>query len=86
MWIVQIALRRPYTFVVLAVFGLEDYERFVFVMSVLEHYSQHNCALLLGCSVLEVRKAHTAALNNLGHTPHMDRSQKPSVRAGEELK
>jgi|SRR5882762_4852917 len=32
-----------------AVFGLEDYERFVFVMCVLEHYSQHVCALLLGC-------------------------------------
>ena len=57
------------------VLGLEDYERFVFVLSVLEHYSQHDCALLLGCSVREVREAHVRALNDLAHSPHMDRSQ-----------
>ena len=56
-------------------FRLEDYERFVFVMSVLEHYSEHDCALLLGSSVAEVREAHTRALNDLAHSPHMDRSQ-----------
>ena len=38
-----------------AVLRLGDFERFVFVMSVLEHYSHHECALLLGCSVWEVR-------------------------------
>jgi DNA-directed RNA polymerase specialized sigma24 family protein len=58
-----------------AVLGLEDYERFVFVMSVLEHYSQHDCALLLGCSVPEVREAHTRALNDLPHSPRVERSQ-----------
>ena len=62
-----------------AVFGLEDYERFVFVMSVLEHYSQHDCALLLGCSVPEVREAHIRALNDLAHSPYMDRSQNQIV-------
>src|SRR6202047_1281984 len=40
-----------------AVLGLEDFERFVFVMSVLEHYSKHDCGLLLGCSAREVREA-----------------------------
>jgi hypothetical protein len=30
-----------------AVLRLEDFERFVFIMSVLEHYSEHDCALLL---------------------------------------
>src|ERR1700747_1521566 len=40
-----------------AVLGLEDFERFVFVMSVLEHYSEHDCGLLLGCSAREVREA-----------------------------
>ena len=34
---------------------LGDFERFVFVMSVLENYSHHECALLLGCSVFEIR-------------------------------
>jgi len=65
----------PNHFEIDAVFGLEDPERFVFVMSVLEHYSEHDCALLLGCSVLEVRTAHAHALNDLTHSPHMDRSQ-----------
>jgi len=58
-----------------AVFPLEDYERLVFVMCVLEHYSQHVCALLLGCSVPEVREAYTRALNDLADSPHMNRSQ-----------
>jgi DNA-directed RNA polymerase specialized sigma24 family protein len=58
-----------------AMFVLEDYERFVFVMHVLEHYSQHDCALLLGCSVPEVREAHTRALNDLAHSPHAGRFQ-----------
>ena len=58
-----------------SVFGLEDYERFVFVMCMLEHYSQHDCSLHLRCSVPEVWEAHTRALNDLAHSPHMNRSQ-----------
>jgi DNA-directed RNA polymerase specialized sigma24 family protein len=45
--------------------GLGDFERFVFVMSVLENYSDHECALLLGCSVLEIRQARVHALEEL---------------------
>jgi hypothetical protein len=29
----------------------------VFVISILEHYSEQDCALLLGCSVQQVREA-----------------------------
>jgi DNA-directed RNA polymerase specialized sigma24 family protein len=47
------------------VFRLEDHERFVFVMSALEHYSEHDCAVLLECSVLEVREARTRARERL---------------------
>jgi hypothetical protein len=47
------------------VLKLEDFERFVFVMSVLENYSHHECALLLGCSVLEIRQARLHALEEL---------------------
>jgi DNA-directed RNA polymerase specialized sigma24 family protein len=54
-----------------AVLGLEDFERFVFVMSVLEHYSEHDCGLLLGCSAREVREARDRALEQL-----MDPSQR----------
>jgi len=48
-----------------AVLKLRDFERFVFVMSVLEHYSDHECALLLGCSALEIRQARLHALEEL---------------------
>ena len=47
------------------VLRLEDFERFVFVMSVLESYSHHECALLLGCSVLEIRQGRLHALEEL---------------------
>jgi DNA-directed RNA polymerase specialized sigma24 family protein len=44
---------------------LGDFERFVFVMSVLENYSHYECALLLGCSVLEIPQARLHALEEL---------------------
>ena len=33
-----------------AVLGLEPFERMVYVMTVLENYSDHECSLLLGCA------------------------------------
>ena len=69
-----------------SVFGPEDYERFVFVMSVLEHYSHYHCALLLGCSVPEVRAAHALALNNLAHSSQYGSFSIPNLSAGEEVK
>ena len=50
------------------VLGLGDFERFVFVMSVLENYSLHECALLLGCSVFEIRQARLHALEELARS------------------
>jgi DNA-directed RNA polymerase specialized sigma24 family protein len=44
-----------------AVVALRDFERFVFVMSVLEHYSEHECSLLLGCPPREIREARARA-------------------------
>jgi DNA-directed RNA polymerase specialized sigma24 family protein len=44
---------------------LGDFERFVFVMSVLENYSDHECAVLLGCSVWEIRQGRLHALEEL---------------------
>src|SRR5258708_1601906 len=48
-----------------AVLGLADFERFVFVLCVLERYREHECALLLGCSASEVRDARTRAIEEL---------------------
>lgn len=47
------------------VLKLGDFQRFVFVMSVLENYSHNECALLLGCSALEIRQARVHALEEL---------------------
>lgn len=47
------------------VLTLDDFERFVFVMSVLVHYSDRDCALLLGCSLLEIRKARLRAFQQI---------------------
>ena len=57
-----------------AVLRLADFDRFVFVMSVLEHYSEHDCALLLGCSAIEIREGRTRALKELATSPHMELS------------
>jgi DNA-directed RNA polymerase specialized sigma24 family protein len=51
-----------------AVLALEDFDRFVFVMSVLERYSDRSCALLLGCSLRDVRVACTRALERLAES------------------
>jgi DNA-directed RNA polymerase specialized sigma24 family protein len=48
-----------------AVLWLPDFERFVFVLCVLEHYRERECALLLGCSASAVRDARTRAIEEL---------------------
>ena len=47
------------------VLGLADFERFVFVLCVLERYREHDSALLLDCSASEVREARTHAMQAL---------------------
>jgi DNA-directed RNA polymerase specialized sigma24 family protein len=58
-----------------AVLRLADFDRFVFVMSVLEHYSEHDCALLLGCSARDIREGRTRALKELADSPHIEPSE-----------
>ena len=58
-----------------AMLGLPDFERFVFVLRVLEHYREHECALLLGCSVSEVRDARTRALEELASSGQLASSR-----------
>jgi hypothetical protein len=48
------------------VLGLEPFDRFVYVMTVLERYSDHECSLLLGCARRDVLAARTRALQQLG--------------------
>jgi DNA-directed RNA polymerase specialized sigma24 family protein len=46
--------------------GLPAFERFVFVMSALEHYSDQECSLLLGCMRGDVTAARSRALHQIG--------------------
>jgi hypothetical protein len=54
-----------------SILGIADFERFVFVLCVLEHYREHECALLLGCSAREVREARTRAIAELAGLRHV---------------
>jgi len=48
------------------IFQLDAFERFVFVMSVLEKYSYQDCSILLGCSRQAIVEARSRALEHLG--------------------
>ncbi len=45
---------------------LPAFERFVYVMSVLERYPDRECAVLLGCRVEEIVRSRTRAVRNFG--------------------
>ena len=45
--------------------GLKSFERFIFIMSILEKYSDQECFLLLGCFRRDVINARTAAIRHL---------------------
>jgi hypothetical protein len=63
-----------------AVLALEDFERFAFVISVLERYSDRDCAVLLACSPPKVRQARTQAILNI-----VSSRQTASRRSDEEV-
>jgi hypothetical protein len=44
---------------------LNSFERFIFIISILEKYSAHECSLLLGCLRQDVISARTAAIRHL---------------------
>ena len=54
-----------------AVMELPAFDRFVFVMAVLERYSDQECSLLLDCSRDEVIAARTRALAQVGRSADM---------------
>ena len=49
-----------------ALLSLDTFERFVFVLSVLERYSDHECRALLNCSRIDVIEARTRAFVQIG--------------------
>jgi DNA-directed RNA polymerase specialized sigma24 family protein len=68
-----------------AVLGLRPFDRFVFVMSVLEGYSDHDCAILLGCARQDVLAAKTRALQQIGSVAELRLKQEGSIKSEELL-
>ena len=60
---------------IIAILELPSFERFVFVMSVLERYSDQECSLLLGCTRRDVIAAQTRALQQIGNAIERDSMQ-----------
>jgi hypothetical protein len=59
-----------------SVLALEPFERFVYVMTVLERYSDQDCSLLLGCARRDVVAARARAFDQTGsamasHSPQL---------------
>jgi DNA-directed RNA polymerase specialized sigma24 family protein len=66
-----------------AVVDLPAFERFVFVMTALEGYSEQECSLLLNCSRGEVAAARTRALQRIGRSGGADRKLADNSRSSE---
>ena len=61
-----------------AVLRLEPFERFVYVVTVLEHYSDHDTSLLLGCARRDVIAARARALQQIGNAVELHDQQLPT--------
>src|ERR1700690_1914471 len=59
------------------VVALEAFERFVYVMTVLERYSDQDCSLLLGCARRDVAAARTRAFEQIGRAMAFHSMQLP---------
>ena len=63
-----------------AVLGLEPFERFVYVMTVLERYSDQDCSLLLGCARRDVLAARSRALQQIGSVVELQLQQQLAAK------
>jgi hypothetical protein len=64
-----------------AVLELEAFERFVYVITVLERYSDQECSVLLGCTRRDVVAARTRALQKIGSAMEIHYQQLPGASA-----
>jgi DNA-directed RNA polymerase specialized sigma24 family protein len=58
-----------------AIVDLPVFERFAFVLSVLEHLSDHECSLLLSCARREVITARSRVLQRIANLVEFDHNQ-----------
>jgi hypothetical protein len=64
-----------------AVLELEPFKRFVYVITVLERYSDQECSVLLGCTRRDVPAARTRALQEVGSAMETRYQQMPGTGA-----
>jgi len=62
-----------------AILELAPFERFVYVMSVLERYSDQDCSVLLACSRRDVNAARIRALQQIGSVMELHIEQQVNV-------
>ena len=69
----------PPHFALQDVLALGQFERFVFVLTVLEHYNDREAGLQLGCMVMDVRQARAKALDHIANSirPAVEDSDAP---------
>jgi hypothetical protein len=72
----------PAGYAIASILGLEDFERFVFVMTILEKYADHDCAVILGCSRQDIAEARMRALLHVAESG----GRSPLIRATFESK
>ena len=62
-----------------AVLALEPFDRFVYVMTVLERYSDQECSVLLGCARRDVLTARSRAFQQIGSAMESHYGQMPNA-------
>jgi hypothetical protein len=65
-----------------AVLELGPFERFVYVMSVLERYSDQDCSVLLGCALRNVIRARIRAMQKMGSVMEFQLKWQVNVGSG----
>jgi DNA-directed RNA polymerase specialized sigma24 family protein len=65
------------------VLKMQPFDRFVFVLSVLEGYSDHECAILLECTRRDVLAARTRAFEHIGRAAELHDVEKSNSRAAQ---
>lgn len=69
-----------------AVLDLQPFERFAFVMSVLEGYSDRECTLLLGCTRESLIAARSRALQQIGGSDSRKALEQPEANTKAEAR
>ena len=67
------------------ILAVDHFERFVFVMSILEHYSEHETSILLGCSLRDVRETRARAIARLTNAQGATFVSKATIETAQEL-